>query len=101
MAVLSYLRFSLLPESDLAEFEEDLHAMLELARGQAGYRWAEMGPTMTDPTGYVVVSEWDAVEHVRAWEHIEEHEGIMQKWETRYREPLVHRRFVPWQRPES
>ena len=49
----------------------------------------------------VVVSEWDDVDHVRAWEHFEEHEGVMQKWEPSYREPLVHQRFVPWRRPES
>jgi heme-degrading monooxygenase HmoA len=101
MTILSYLRFSLLPESDLAQFEEDLHAMLELARAQSGYRWAEMGPTMTDSTGYIVVSEWEDIEDVRAWEHIEEHEGVMQRWEPSYREPLVHQRFVPWRRPES
>ena len=74
-------------------------AMLELAKGQPGYQWAEMGPSMTDPSIYLVVSEWDDVELVRAWEHVEEHAGIMQKWEPAYREPLLHRRFVPWQRP--
>jgi heme-degrading monooxygenase HmoA len=99
MAILSYLRFSLLPEADLKDFERDLDAMLRLATEQAGYRWAEMGPSMLDPSVYLVVSEWDEVEQVRAWEHEEEHTGVMQKWEPQYREPLLHRRFVPWQRP--
>jgi heme-degrading monooxygenase HmoA len=100
MTILSYLKFSLLPGADREEFEADLHAMLRLAKGQPGYRWAEMGPSLLDSTEYLVVSEWDEVEQVRAWEHEEEHTGVMEKWEPRYREPLVHRRFVPWQRPQ-
>ena len=77
----------------------DLMLMLELARRQPGYRWAEMGPSLVDPTVYLVVSEWDDVEQVRAWEHEEEHSGVMEKWEPLYREPLLHQRFVPWRRP--
>ena len=100
MSVLSYLKFSLLPGADREEFERDLHAMLRLAQSQPGYRWAEMGPSLLDPSDYLVVSEWDEVQQVRAWEHEEEHTGVMEKWEPRYREALLHRRFVPWQRPQ-
>jgi heme-degrading monooxygenase HmoA len=99
MTILSYLRFSLVPGADREDFERDLHAMLRLAAGQPGYRWADMGPSLIDPSIYLVVSEWDDVEQVRAWEHEEEHTGVMQKWEPRYREPFLHRRWVPWQRP--
>jgi heme-degrading monooxygenase HmoA len=99
MTILSYLKFSLVPEADRTEFERDMHAMLSLAQRQPGYRWAEMGPSMVDDTVYLVVSEWDDVEQVRAWEHEEEHSGLMEKWEPRYRQPLLHQRFVPWQRP--
>jgi heme-degrading monooxygenase HmoA len=99
MTVLSYLRFALRPTAPRDGFERDMHAMLELARTQPGFQWAEMGATMTDPDVYVVVSEWDEVEQVRAWEHVEEHEGVMERWEPHYREPLLHRRFVPWVRP--
>ena len=99
MSVVSYLRFSLAPGFDREDFERDMHAMLALATGQPGYQWAEMGPSMTDPSVYLVVSEWDAVDQIRAWEHEEEHSGVMDKWLPCYREPLVHRRFVPWQRP--
>jgi heme-degrading monooxygenase HmoA len=99
MSVLSYLRFSLRPEADRPDFERDLQAMLELAGRQPGFQWAEMGPSLTDHAVYIVVSEWDEVEQVRAWEHEEEHSGVMEKWEPRYREALLHRRFVPWQRP--
>jgi heme-degrading monooxygenase HmoA len=99
MAVLSYLKFSLLPGADREDFERDMHAMLRLAERQPGYQWAELGPSLLDRSVYIVVSEWDEVEQVRAWEHEEEHTGVMQKWEPHYREPLLHRRFVPWQRP--
>jgi heme-degrading monooxygenase HmoA len=101
MTVLSYLKFSLLPGADRGDFERDLHSMLALAERQPGYRWAEMGPSLVDPAVYVVVSEWDDVEQVRAWEHEEEHTGVMEKWEPHYREALLHRRFVPWQRPSG
>jgi heme-degrading monooxygenase HmoA len=99
MTILSYLRFSLLPEADREQFERDMQAMLELATHQAGYRWAEMGPSMIDPSTYLVISEWEDVQDVRAWEHEEEHSGVMQRWEPLYREPLSHQRFVPWVRP--
>ena len=73
--------------------------MLRLAEGQSGYRWAQMGPSLLDSSAYLVVSEWDDVEQVRAWEHEEEHSGVMEKWEPQYRQPLLHQRFVPWVRP--
>ena len=99
MTILSYLRFSLVPGADREDFERDFHAMLRLAEGQPGYRWSDIGPSLIDSSIYMVVSEWDDVEHVRAWEHEEEHTGVMQKWEPRYREPFLHQRWVPWQRP--
>jgi heme-degrading monooxygenase HmoA len=99
MTVLSYLKFSLVTGADRDDFERDMHSMFELARHQPGYRWAEMGPSLLDPTVYVVMSEWDGVDQVRAWEHEEEHSGVMEKWEPQYREPLFHQRFVPWVRP--
>jgi heme-degrading monooxygenase HmoA len=99
VSVLSYLRFALGPGADRQDFERDMHIVLKLAQDQLGFQWAEVGTSLNDPEVYVVVSEWDEIEHVRAWEHVEEHEGIMQKWESSYREPFLHRRFVPWQRP--
>src|SRR2546421_12743758 len=99
MTILSYLKFSLMPDTDREDFERDMRAMYDLAATQPGFRWAEMAPSMTDRTVYLVVSEWDDVEQVRSWEHEEEHSGVMQKWEPRYRDPLLHRRFVPWVRP--
>jgi heme-degrading monooxygenase HmoA len=101
VSVLSYLRFALSPNADRDDFEHDMRAMLGLAESQPGYRWSEMGSSMVDPTVYVVVSEWDDVDRIRSWEHEEEHSGVMKKWEPLYREPLLHRRFVPWVRPAT
>lgn len=99
MPVLSYLKFVLADDADRDDFERDMHDMLRLALTQPGHRWSEMGRSMTDPDVYIVVSEWDEVEQIRAWEHVEEHEGMGKKWEPFYRERLLHSRFLPWVRP--
>ncbi len=97
--ILSYLRFALKPDADVAAFERDLAAMLELGKEQPGFRWAEVARGVADDRVYVVVSEWDTVEQVRAWEHHPDHEALYDVWEPHYREEFVHRRFVPWVRP--
>ncbi len=101
MSILVYLRFVLGPEADWGVFERDLGAMRELAGEQPGFRWSEVARDPRDGRTYVVVSEWDEVDQVRAYEHHPEHEAIMGRWEPQYAEPFVHRRFVPWVRPEE
>lgn len=96
--ILAYLRFALSPEADAAAFERDLRAMMALEAEQPGFRRAEVARSLADDRVWVVVSEWDAVEQVRAWEHHPDHEALYDRWEPHYREPLVHRRFVPWTR---
>jgi len=100
MTVLSLLRFVLSDASDREAFEADLESMRRLEAEQPGFRRAEIGRDPRDERRYVLVSEWDDVEHVRAFEHHPEHEAIMRRWEDRYAEPFEHRRFVPWVRPE-
>ena len=101
MTVLAYLRFVLAEDADRGRFEGDLAAIRELAEAQPGHRWSEVGRDPWDPRTFVVVSEWDDVEQVRAFEHHPEHEVIIHRWETSYSEEFVHRRFVPWIRPEA
>ena len=48
------------------DFEGDLRAMAELAEAQPGYLWSDMGPSMVEPSVYVVVSEWYGIDYVRA-----------------------------------
>ena len=99
MSILSYLRFALTADADHDAFARDIEGMRALAARQPGYRWAEVGRDPADPTVWVVVSEWDSVEQVRAWEHHPDHEALYEPWEAHYREPFVHRRFTPWVRP--
>jgi len=101
MTVLAYLRFVLAGGADREAFERDLAAVSKLAEGQPGFRWSETGRDPWDDRRYVVVSEWDEVDQVRAFEHHPEHEAIIRRWESRYDEKFVHRRFVPWIRPEA
>jgi heme-degrading monooxygenase HmoA len=101
MTVMSYLRFVLDEHADRAEFECDLASVKELGERQPGFRWAEVGRDPWDDRTYVVVSEWDEVDQVRAFEHHPEHEAVMKRWDPNYAEEFVHRRFVPWIRPET
>jgi heme-degrading monooxygenase HmoA len=101
MAILSYLRFALASDADAEAFERDLDDMLRLGARQPGYRWSEVTKSLFVPGVYVVVSQWDDVEQVRAWEHHPDHEDVIHRWEDRYREPFLHARFVPWVRPEA
>jgi heme-degrading monooxygenase HmoA len=99
--IFVYLRFCLAETADRQDFEGDLRAMAELAETQPGYLWSDMGPSMVEPSVYVVVSEWYGIDHVRAWEHEATHDEIQHKWEAHFREPLVHRRFTSWERPPA
>jgi heme-degrading monooxygenase HmoA len=99
MAIFVYLRFRLAETADMQDFERDMGAMAEIAMTQPGYMWSEMGRSMPDQLAYVVVSEWDDIDDVRGWEHNEMHVEIQRKWEPHLHQPLVHRRFTPWERP--
>ena len=95
MTVLAYLRFVLDEEADRAAFELDLAAMMDLADAQEGFRWGEIGRDPWDERTYIVVSEWDEIDQVRAFEHHPGHEPIIDRWEPHYAEEMTHRRFVP------
>ena len=99
MSVLAYLRFVLADDADRERFEDDLEFIGKLAEVQPGYLWGQIGRAPTGDRCYIVVSEWDDVESVRAFEHHPDHEEIIHRWEASYAEEFVHRRFVPWVRP--
>ena len=101
MTVLAYLRFVLDSDADLGAFELDLAALLDLADAQEGFLWGEVGRDPWDERTYIVVTEWQEVEQIRAFEHHLDHEPVMKRWEPHYAEKMVHRRFVPWTRPEE
>jgi heme-degrading monooxygenase HmoA len=99
VSIFVYLRFCLAESADREVFDGDIRAMAELAENQPGYIWSQMGPSMQEPSVYVVVSEWSDLDDVRSWEHERVQTEIQRKWEPHFSEPLVHRRFTPWQRP--
>lgn len=101
MTVLAYLRFALAPGADREYFERDLAAIQALAEEQPGFLWGEVGRDPRDDRTYIVASEWDEVDQIRAFEHHPEHEAIIDRWAAQYQEEFVHRRFVPWIRPEA
>ncbi len=94
MSVLSYLWFNI-KEENLPEFHEDVDRMLRLAEDYPGFQWAQVLRDESNRAVHVILSEWDSRDDMRSWEHFEEHEGIMTKYEDRYVEPMHHRRFVP------
>ncbi len=101
MSIYAYLRFVLAPKADAAAFEADLARVRALAAAQPGHRRSEVARGLEGGRTYLVVSEWDDVESLRAFEHHPEHEAIMARWESSYAEALTHRRLVPWRRPEG
>ena len=94
MPILSYLKLPI-PEADREKFVSDFEALWELARQQPGFISAEHLRTTEGREAYVVISEWETVEHIRAWERESAHKAVIDS----YKEELVHRRYVPWQRP--
>jgi heme-degrading monooxygenase HmoA len=99
MSVTSYLRFFLASEADRDPFEDDLKEMLERAMRAPGYVTAEAGRDPWEDRKYLVVSEWETIEHLKAWEHSEHHERVMSRWpDERWAEPFRHVRLAPWRK---
>lgn len=94
MAVLSYLRLAI-KEEMLPDLQRDLEEMLRLARARPGFQWAQLLRDRENPAVHVVLSQWEAAEDIRAWEHSLQHEAIMQKYDSHYVEKVVHRRYSP------
>lgn len=94
MTVVSYLRLAIKDEY-LDEFQRDLDEMLALVKSQPGFYRAEVLQTRHDPNAFVILSEWEDRDHIRAWEHSPRHEEIMRRYEDRYREDVRTRKYTP------
>ena len=93
MSILVYLRLAV-DQKDVPEFERDLAQMDALARAQPGFIWSETLRSPDATATYVILSEWEARDHSRAWEHSPRHEEIMDKWGKRYAQAYKKRRFT-------
>lgn len=98
VSIFSYLKLSVRPEVKV-EFERDLEEMLTLAPQQPGFEGVEVFQLRDDADTYLVLSQWESIDHLRAWEHSPRHDEVLKKHNPRLRQPEEHRRYVPWQRP--
>src|SRR5437016_11879715 len=65
------------------DFEALLEEMFELAQKQPGYVWGHYGRSMVDGR-YLVVSEGESYDDMKAWEHEERHEAVGEGAKTLY-----------------
>ena len=94
MTVISYLRLPVKQEH-LSEFERDLDEMLNLVKSAPGFHRVEVLRLRDDPGTFVILSEWESRDHIRAWEHSPPHEEIMKRYDDRYREEVRTRKYTP------
>jgi heme-degrading monooxygenase HmoA len=94
MAVVSFLEMPISAER-LAEFEQDLHEMLDLARQQPGLRWVETYQMRDHPATQLIVSEWDSEDSMRAFLLLPRHIEIIRNYRRRYDgQTMTRRRYV-------
>ncbi len=93
MSIFVYLKLAVKSE-DVAEFERDMHSMDELSKRAPGFMWSDILKSTTAPNTWIVVSEWEARDNTRAWEHSAAHEEIMKKWDKRYAEKWTKKRYT-------
>lgn len=91
MAIFSYLKLSFFEGTDFSELNKEMDSLMELAKSQKGFQWADLYTDPKDTKVYLIVSLWDTVEEIRAWEHHPVHEAAMDK----YPHTLVHQRYTP------
>ena len=94
MTVVSYLRLPIKQEY-VAEFERDMDEMLALVKDQPGFYRAEVLRARDDLDTFVILSEWESRDHIKAWEHSPRHEEIMKLYEDHYREKFRTRKYTP------
>lgn len=72
MRVLSYLRMEIDPDQT-SSYEKDLEEMLRMARKMPGFLEANVFQVRGEPSTYLVLSEWESHEAMRAFLMQERH----------------------------
>jgi heme-degrading monooxygenase HmoA len=93
MRVLSYLRMEIDPDQ-MASYERDLEEMLRLARHMPGFLEAEISQVRGEPNTYVVLSEWENHEAMRAFLMQERHIEIIRGYKRGYGKSFGRRRYA-------
>lgn len=83
MPVLSYLHLPI-PEGDRERMKRELDAMLALARQQPGFRQVEVLQPLEGASAYIILSEWETLDQLRAWEHQPQHEAIIEAYQGQH-----------------
>ena len=79
----------------MAEFHKDLQEMMDLAKKQPGFISAEVFQPQGKDNVFLVLSQWESRDQSSVFEHVDEHEDIMDKYEDRYSEQWIKTRYVP------
>jgi heme-degrading monooxygenase HmoA len=93
MRVLSYLRMEIDPDQ-IASYERDLEEMLRLAREMSGFLEAEVLQVRGEPSTYLVLSEWESHEAMRAFLMQKRHIEIIRAYKRGYGKGFERRRYA-------
>ena len=93
MRVLSYLRMEIDPDQ-IASYQRDLEEMLRLARQMPGFLEAEALQVRSEPNTYVVLSEWEGHEAMRAFLMQKRHIEIIRGYKRSYGKGFERRRYA-------
>ncbi len=83
MRVLSYLRMEI-DLDQIASYERDLEEMLRLARQMSGFLEAEVLQVRSESSTYLVLSEWESHEAMRAFLMQKRHIEIIRGYKRGY-----------------
>ena len=93
MQVLSYLKMEIDPDQ-IASYERDLEEMLRLARQMPGFLEAEVLHVRSEPSTYLVLSEWESHEAMRTFLMQECHIEIIRGYKRGYGQGFERRRYT-------
>ncbi len=91
MSIFSYLKLPI-PEGEDEKMLHDMEAMIPIAKEFPGHIWSEVLRPMNGEASYVIVSEWESIEDLRAWEHSPQHQPVVDS----YKGTKERKRYIPW-----
>ena len=93
MRVLSYLRMEIDPDQ-IEAYEEDLEEMIRMARETPGFLGVEVFRAHAEPNVYLVLSEWESHEAMRAFLMQKRHIEIIREYKRGYGKGFERRRYT-------
>ncbi|MSQ15416.1 MAG: antibiotic biosynthesis monooxygenase [Dehalococcoidia bacterium] len=90
MSVFSYLKLPI-PDGEEETMRQDMDALTVTAREAPGYIWAEVLRPISGEASYVIASEWESLDNLRAWEHSPQHQPVVDS----YKGIKERKRYMP------